>query len=39
MPDPDPDADGGSYRETPKRLVLQGSPELPLFLSDDPVAR
>jgi hypothetical protein len=33
---PDPDAAGGSYRETPKRLVLQASESLPLFLSDDP---
>lgn len=33
---PDPDAAGGTYRETPKRLVLEGSPSLPLFLSDDP---
>ena len=35
---PDPDAAGGSYREVPKRLVLQGSESLPLFLSDDPGA-
>ncbi len=33
---PDPDAAGGSYRETPKRLVLEASESLPLFLSDDP---
>ncbi len=33
---PDPDAAGGNYRETPKRLVLQASESLPLFLSDDP---
>jgi hypothetical protein len=33
---PDPDAAGGSYRETPRRLVLQASESLPLFLSDDP---
>ena len=32
----DPDAAGGSYRETPKRLVLEGSESLPLLLSDDP---
>jgi hypothetical protein len=35
---PDPDAAGGNYRETPKRLVLQASEALPLFLSDDPSA-
>ena len=35
---PDPDAAGGNYRETPKRLVLQASESLPLFLSDDPAA-
>lgn len=35
---PDPDAAGGSYRETPKRLVLEASEALPLFLSDDPAA-
>lgn len=35
---PDPDAAGGNYRETPKRLVLQASDSLPLFLSDDPAA-
>ena len=35
---PDPDAAGGSYRETPQRLVLQASEALPLFLSDDPMA-
>jgi hypothetical protein len=35
---PDPDAAGGNYRETPKRLVLQASESLPLFLSDDPGA-
>ena len=33
---PDPDAAGGSYRETPKRLVLEASESLPLFFSDDP---
>ena len=33
---PDPDAAGGNYRETPKRLVLEASESLPLFLSDDP---
>lgn len=33
---PDPDAAGGNYRETPKRLVLQASEAMPLFLSDDP---
>ncbi|MGZ3405929.1 MAG: hypothetical protein ACXVAN_05755 [Polyangia bacterium] len=32
---PDPDAAGGSYRETPKRLVLEASESLGLFLSDD----
>jgi hypothetical protein len=35
---PDPDAAGGSYRETPVRLVLEASEALPLFLSDDPSA-
>jgi len=35
---PDPDAAGGNYRETPKRLVLEASESLPLFLSDDPAA-
>lgn len=33
---PDPDAAGGGYREAGKRLVLQASEALPLFLSDDP---
>ena len=33
---PDPDAAGGNYRETPRRLVLEASESLPLFLSDDP---
>jgi hypothetical protein len=33
---PDPDAGGGGYREAGKRLVLQSSEALPLFLSDDP---
>jgi hypothetical protein len=33
---PDPDVAGGGYRETGKRLVLQSSEALPLFLSDDP---
>ena len=33
---PDPDAAGGSYRETPQRLVLEGSESMPLFFSDDP---
>ncbi|HEX8953926.1 MAG TPA: hypothetical protein VF945_18845, partial [Polyangia bacterium] len=32
---PDPDAAGGSYRETPKRLVLESSESLGIFLSDD----
>jgi hypothetical protein len=32
---PDPDAAGGSYRETPRRLVLEASESLGLFLSDD----
>lgn len=36
--EPDPDAAGGNYRETPKRLVLQASEALPIFLSDDPSA-
>jgi hypothetical protein len=35
---PDPDAAGGSYRETPTRLVMQASEAMPLFLSDDPGA-
>ncbi len=35
---PDPDAAGGNYREVPKRLVLEASESLPLFLSDDPAA-
>ena len=35
---PDPDAAGGNYRETPKRLVLEASDALPLFFSDDPDA-
>jgi hypothetical protein len=34
--EPDPDASGGNYREMPKRLVLEASEALPLFLSDDP---
>jgi hypothetical protein len=33
---PDPEAAGGSYRELPKRLVLQASEAIPLFMSDDP---
>ncbi|MDB4965762.1 MAG: hypothetical protein JWN44_1451 [Myxococcales bacterium] len=33
---PDPNAGGGGYREAGKRLVLQSSEALPLFLSDDP---
>jgi hypothetical protein len=32
---PDPDAAGGSYREVPKRLVLESSESLGIFLSDD----
>jgi hypothetical protein len=32
---PDPDAAGGNYRETPKRLVLESSESLGVFLSDD----
>jgi hypothetical protein len=32
----DPAAAGGNYRETPKRLVLESSESLGLFLSDDP---
>ena len=32
---PDPDAAGGNYRETPKRLLLEASESLGLFLSDD----
>ena len=35
---PDPDAASPGYRETGKRLVLQASEALPLFLSDDPRA-
>jgi hypothetical protein len=35
---PDPDAAGGGYREAGKRLVLQASEALPLFLTDDPSA-
>jgi hypothetical protein len=34
-PDPDPGATGGAYREAPKRLVLAGSSQLPLLISDD----
>ena len=32
----DPDAAGGGYRETPKRLVLEATEAAPLLLSDDP---
>jgi hypothetical protein len=32
----DPDAAGGSYRETPRRLVLEGSEAVPLLLSNVP---
>jgi hypothetical protein len=35
---PAPDGIGGGYREAGKRLVLQGSEQLGLFLSDDPAA-
>ena len=32
---PDPAAAGGNYRETPRRLVLESSESLGIFLSDD----
>jgi hypothetical protein len=35
---PDPGAAGAGYRDPGKRLVLQASEALPLFLSDDPAA-